>query len=499
MPLHNEILLLAPAAIAVRPDRQRSAVKVDEHFLTSIRQRGLISPILVETDSVGRYWLVAGERRLTAARQLGLTAVPCRTCSDVSPIDLELFEFEENAKREDLEWQDFVKSVARVHALHVELDPDWTMGESAAACAMATGNMSLCIKVAKHLGDERVAACSSIREAYNVIKRREDRAAASDLEELLTPVPLRIVPKPVPQIDLATVADNEISDNRVITSDADATAEVERMFMTNDTASVDPTLREVVRLVEKQPVRDNFLPVPQPAPSPESIQHANFVDWLATYDGPKFNLLHCDFPYGIGVFDGKQGIGAEGSAGYSDTKDDYFTLLRTMLQGLNRVLSLSAHVIFWYSETHGPATRKLFAELAPSLNLFKFPLVWVKSDNAGISSDARRTPRHVYETALVAVRGDRRIVRVAADAYASPSDRKLHPSAKPEPMLRHFLGMFVDETTNLLDPTCGSGSALRAAESLGAKSVLGLERDEQWVGPARQALTNARLLRGTGK
>jgi len=48
-------------------------------------------------------------------------------------------------------------------------------------------------------------------------------------------------------------------------------------------------------------------------------------------------------------------------------------------------------------------------------------------------------------------------------------------------MLRHFMEMFVDENTTLLDPTCGSASALRAAESLGARHVLGLEKDEEYA------------------
>ena len=48
---------------------------------------------------------------------------------------------------------------------------------------------------------------------------------------------------------------------------------------------------------------------------------------------------------------------------------------------------------------------------------------------------------------------------------------------KPEPMLRHFFRMFVDEHGHMLDLTCGSGTSLRAAESLGASRVLGLELD----------------------
>jgi DNA modification methylase len=72
-------------------------------------------------------------------------------------------------------------------------------------------------------------------------------------------------------------------------------------------------------------------------------------------------------------------------------------------------------------------------------------------------------------------------------------------SEKPEPMLRHFFGMLVDENTVMLDPTCGSGSALRAAESLGAKYVLGLESNEEFADRAREALAQFRTLRKADK
>jgi DNA modification methylase len=66
-------------------------------------------------------------------------------------------------------------------------------------------------------------------------------------------------------------------------------------------------------------------------------------------------------------------------------------------------------------------------------------------------------------------------------------------------MLRYFFGMLVDENTVLLDPTCGSGSSLRAAESLGARSILGLERNPEFADLARDALKRARTLKHTEK
>jgi predicted RNA methylase len=47
----------------------------------------------------------------------------------------------------------------------------------------------------------------------------------------------------------------------------------------------------------------------------------------------------------------------------------------------------------------------------------------------------------------------------------------------------------------MLDPTAGSGAALRAAEALGARRVLGLEIDREMAVIAAQELHNSRLMR----
>ena len=59
--------------------------------------------------------------------------------------------------------------------------------------------------------------------------------------------------------------------------------------------------------------------------------------------------------------------------------------------------------------------------------------------------------------------------------------------------------MLVDENTSLLDPTCGSASAIRVAEEMGAVRCLGMDIDEQAVGIARVALRNARMLQMQSK
>ena len=70
-----------------------------------------------------------------------------------------------------------------------------------------------------------------------------------------------------------------------------------------------------------------------------------------------------------------------------------------------------------------------------------------------------------------------------------------HMSGKHEPMLKHFFSALIDNTTLMLDPTCGSGTSLIAAESLGAQKVLGLEINPEFVKTGNLAVERARALR----
>jgi DNA modification methylase len=58
--------------------------------------------------------------------------------------------------------------------------------------------------------------------------------------------------------------------------------------------------------------------------------------------------------------------------------------------------------------------------------------------------------------------------------------------------------MFTDENTVMLDPTCGSGSALRAAESLGAAYILGVEINGDFTERANLALEASRRMKDVG-
>lgn len=229
-----------------------------------------------------------------------------------------------------------------------------------------------------------------------------------------------------------------------------------------------------------------------PAVGPASILNADFRQWINTYTGPRFNFIHCDFPYGIGADGFNQG-GAAAHGGYEDGLETYVELLVTLANAVRSLASESCHIMFWFSMKHYEMTYENLTQMGFEVD--RFPLIWHRSDNSGILPDPSRGPRRIYETALYGSLGDRKVVQSVSNVYAAPTVRDRHMSEKPEPMLRHFFRMFVDEHSVVLDPTCGSGSAIRAAESMKAQSALGLEMNPEFAKLAGDELERARKLR----
>jgi ParB family chromosome partitioning protein len=84
-----------------------------EELAQSIRERGILQPLLVRAREGGGYDLIAGERRLRAARLAGLARVPVRILSatDREAAEMALIE---NLQREDL---DPIEEAEGYHAL----------------------------------------------------------------------------------------------------------------------------------------------------------------------------------------------------------------------------------------------------------------------------------------------------------------------------------------------------------------------------------------------
>jgi len=90
---------------AIIPNRRQPRTIFNElavqELAASIREVGVLQPLVVRPVSEGRYELIAGERRLRAAKIAGLVSVPVmvRAASDQNSLELALIE---NIQREDI-------------------------------------------------------------------------------------------------------------------------------------------------------------------------------------------------------------------------------------------------------------------------------------------------------------------------------------------------------------------------------------------------------------
>ena len=88
---------IVPSTFQPRKDFGREAL---QELTDSIRQHGIIQPLIVRQAGT-RFELIAGERRLRAAQEVGLVSVPAivRTANDLEVLELSLIE---NLQRADL-------------------------------------------------------------------------------------------------------------------------------------------------------------------------------------------------------------------------------------------------------------------------------------------------------------------------------------------------------------------------------------------------------------
>lgn len=407
-----------------REQRQRRELVGIDELAASISARGLINPIVVDEN----YQLIAGERRYTACMQLGLTEIPVQFIGDLPEIERQLIELEENIKREDLAWQDYVASVARIHAIYKQTNDNWTTVQTGNTIGLSDSWVRRILLVQRNMEHPLVKAADKLSVAVNAATRYEERqefAATKDIASVLAATPVAKALEPVAAKPVVPVA-------------------------------------------------------------PSELHNLDFADYIKQFNGPKFNLIHCDFPYGVNVgADSGQAAGRY-MGEYKDKPDDFFNLITLLMNNLEKLTTPGAHLMFWYSMDFHEQTKQLLTDAGWTVN--PFPLIWHKSDNTGILPDANRGPRRIYETALFATRGDRKVVKAVGNCFSGPVTKEFHPSEKSFDMLSHFFRMLVDDTTVMLDPTCGSGNSVRAAAKLGAKLSVGVERDLEFFTNAQRNL-----------
>ena len=143
----------APVRLAISqlsPGKYQPRTRIDEGALNelaeSIRSQGIMQPILVRSIGADRYEIIAGERRMRAARIAGLTEVPVLV-RDVPDESVAVMALIENIQREDLNPLEEAQGVQRLltefHLTHEQA------AQAIGRSRSATTNLLRLLKLAK--------------------------------------------------------------------------------------------------------------------------------------------------------------------------------------------------------------------------------------------------------------------------------------------------------------------------------------------------------------
>jgi len=153
--------------------------KLDQ-LIASVKQHGILEPLLIRPLKDDKYELVAGERRYRAAQEVGLIEVPTivRTLTDKEALQLAL---EENLQREDLNPFEEVEGILQLIELELNISQeevtsllyklDREMSGKTAHNVMGTSNAKVIQEIFTALGQQ---LNSFVKNQLPLLKLPED-------------------------------------------------------------------------------------------------------------------------------------------------------------------------------------------------------------------------------------------------------------------------------------------------------------------------------------
>ena len=199
---------IAVKQLIIATDRQRR--EFDPQALLELGQtiatKGLMHAIVARETDAGLV-LVAGERRVRAIEDMWMLGgelkyngaivpeghIPYVTLGQLSPLEAEEAELEENLHRKDLTWQESAAAMAKLHKIRCNRAQVEGRIHTVADTAMETkgrtdGGYHAAVRkdliIANHLHNPEVAKAKTADEAYKILKRQE--AVAKNIELAVT-------------------------------------------------------------------------------------------------------------------------------------------------------------------------------------------------------------------------------------------------------------------------------------------------------------------------
>lgn len=420
--------------IAIKPNRQRQEFDpvAMQELADSIRTIGLLNPLVVSMGADGHIYLVAGERRLRVltdlyalghkikcgGKELELLDVPTLTMGELSELEAEEAELDENLKRSDLTWQEETAAKSRLLKLRqaqaTEKGETFTVTDLAEELTGQTegsyrANVNKSLVVAKHLDNPKIQKAKSVNEAYKILEAEETREK---------------------NIKLA-------------------------------------------QAVGQLAVKDLHLCV--------NMDALDYMEKYASIGENLFDIIITDPPYGIGA-DTFQDAGGKMTGinhSYDDDFDSFIALMHNWCKLSFNITAEQAHA-YIFCDIDNFGHLKLWMKEA-GWYVFRTPLIHYKP-NSGRVPLPEHGPRRQYELILYAIKGKKRVNHIYPDVISSNADESTgHGAQKPVEVYSNLLQRSARPGDRVLDTFAGSGTLIPAAHQHKCESVC-IETDKASYG-----------------
>jgi len=462
--MNDENYLIALDKINLGSRIRENYKDIDSLALSIIRD-GLIHPICVNKDTME---LVAGGRRYTAFTKIAngdylneityepsaFKCIPAYLRSVESPAHAKLLELEENLRREDMTWQEYVVGISAYHhtnrLLALKGREDWTQEQTGRLLNISQANVSSILKVndiLKKNPAHPISKATNFSDALQILlKEKYDEAAKLKLSKLRSAVQQISTPK--------------------VTIDLNAIPALKLFSASQPVVVSEPTPQPTVSQQPSATISQQ-----------DVLSFFNLGSALDLMPKLKFDHIVCDPPYGIDMANLVQANIDTVAATHQ--VEPNLQLIHDFLKVAYDCLPSHGWLCMWYDLDHHEKIHTWAT--AVGFKVTRWPLVWCKSSPCR-NSAAQWNITKSTEPCYLMRKADATIITKRQNNYiVSPNiNDSGHPFAKPVDVWKWLIETISIEGQTICDPFCGIGSSLLASYTLNRIPV-GIEIDDAHI------------------
>lgn len=391
-----------------------------EELIESIREKGIIQPMTVDSNMV----LLAGGRRHAAATAAGLPTVPVIIREFVDEIDSREIELFENIYRKDFDWSEQAKIVSRIDALYKEkYGRDWSGRKTAQLLDKGVASVSRSLQLAAAIEVmPELANLKTADDALKFVKKMEEDALVGEMRRR------------------QSAQMNDESEERHVAA-------------TTALGQLKNGIKTALKLAD-----------------------ANYMigDVFKGMEGMRTNgniqIIECDPPYGIDLNEQKAGKDSATSnvRSYNEVERQAYPEFLSRLAGeLYRVAGKDCWLVFWF----GPTWQRevLDALRTAGWAVDEIPAIWTKNQGQTLQPEVYLA--RGYEPFYVCRKGKPVMVergRLNVFHYAGVAgSKKYHPTQRPTELISEIFQTLGAGRQHVFVPFLGSGATLLSCYEVG--------------------------------